>query len=117
VIRLVDAVERPDMITEIPVDAVPSLLGELEVVRARLWMRMLMNRVEPSTPNVRSHDRLLDPQEAANLIGVSIRWLYRHRRQLPFARPMSRKTLRFSSLGLQAWIAERHGRQRPDSLR
>jgi len=48
-------------------------------------------------------DRLLDPEEAARLLGVEVHWLYRHSKKLPFARKLSRKMLRFSERGLMKW--------------
>jgi predicted DNA-binding transcriptional regulator AlpA len=112
VIRLADVIERPDMITEIPVEVVPSLLGELETLRARLWTAILRTSANPLPAD--PADTLLDARAVAKALDVSTRWIYRHHRQLPFARPMSKKTLRFSSLGLQGWIAQQHGRQRRD---
>ncbi len=89
-----------------PLEA-PVLLGELERVRAMIWTRMM----NPS-PNHEGHqviecepDRLLTPQQAASLLGVGIRWLYRNSRRLPFTRRLSRKSLRFSEKGLRRWLA------------
>ena len=50
-------------------------------------------------------ESLLTPDDAANLLGVNRRWLYRHANTLPFARRISRKNLRFSEAGLRRWIA------------
>ena len=50
-------------------------------------------------------DRLLTPQKAAAILGVHVRWLYRHAAKLPFTRRMSRKNLRFSEVGLHRWLA------------
>lgn len=56
----------------------------------------------PSRP-----DRLLTVDEAAVLLGMAPRWLYRHASQLPFARHLSRKALRFSEAGLRRWLETR----------
>jgi excisionase family DNA binding protein len=50
---------------------------------------------------------MLDVDEAATLLGVSRRWLYRHGKTLPFTRPISRKVVRFSRAGIQRWLATR----------
>jgi len=50
---------------------------------------------------------LLTITEAAALIKMSPRWLYRHARNLPFTRRISRKALRFSRSGLDRWLAVR----------
>ena len=58
-------------------------------------------------------DILLAPEEAATILGVNSRWLYRHADKLPFTRRISRKNLRFSEAGLPRWIAAK----KPDSRR
>ena len=52
-------------------------------------------------------DRMLDVEEAAEVLGVTKRWLYRHAKQLPFTRPISRKIVRFSRGGITRWLATR----------
>jgi excisionase family DNA binding protein len=52
-------------------------------------------------------DRLLTPEEAAKLMNVNEAWLYRHAKQLPFAKKLSRKSLRFNEAGLRRWMAAR----------
>jgi predicted DNA-binding transcriptional regulator AlpA len=49
-------------------------------------------------------DRLLTPEEAAEILGQDVRWLYRHANKLSFTRRISRKNLRFSEAGLRRWI-------------
>ena len=56
---------------------------------------------------VLSSDRLLTVGEAAALLGVSVKWLYRHAGRLPFARRLSPKVLRFSEVGLRKWTDRR----------
>ncbi|MBI2358327.1 MAG: helix-turn-helix domain-containing protein [Deltaproteobacteria bacterium] len=53
------------------------------------------------------YDRLLTPAEAAAILNVKPRWLYRHANRLPFTRRLSRKALRFSEAGLFRWQAAR----------
>jgi excisionase family DNA binding protein len=55
--------------------------------------------------NSNDRDALLTPDEAAAMIGVNRRWLYRHSAKLPFTRRISRKSLRFSEAGLHRWLA------------
>ena len=62
----------------------------------------------PDKPTVESHaDRLLTVEEAAGVLAVERTWLYRHADTLPFTRKLSPGTLRFSSNGLQRWMASR----------
>ena len=54
---------------------------------------------EPPAP-----DRLLTPKEASSLLGVTVRWLYRHAGKFTFTRKLSRKVLRFHEAGLRRFI-------------
>jgi predicted DNA-binding transcriptional regulator AlpA len=53
-------------------------------------------------------DRLLTAEEAAQRLGVTVRWLYDHARDLTFAKRLSRKCLRFSEAGLRRYLERRN---------
>lgn len=55
----------------------------------------------------RDEDRLLDAEEASRLLSVSSDWLYRRAKRLPFTRKLGPKMLRFSSQGIQKYLATR----------
>jgi excisionase family DNA binding protein len=61
------------------------------------------------TLNRDSADELLSVEAAAEWLGVSADYLYRHNGQLPFSRRMGRKLL-FSSAGIDAFIRQKRGR-------
>jgi excisionase family DNA binding protein len=61
----------------------------------------------PATSPASTRGDLLTVDEAAAMLRVSPRWLYRHARTLPFARKLSRKVLRFSRAGIERWLASR----------
>jgi predicted DNA-binding transcriptional regulator AlpA len=64
----------------------------------------------PLCPNGNGHHapaRLLTVAEAAPLLGVTPRWLYRHAPTLPFAKRLGPKTLRFDADGLAKWTGRR----------
>jgi excisionase family DNA binding protein len=114
--RLANLLQISEQVTAVAPQDVPALLAELEALRARLWTRLLATDTVPPA-DARQPDRLLTPAEAAAVLSVPLRWIYRHHNQLPFTRRMSRKRLRFSEAGVQTWIADRHGRQGPALLR
>jgi predicted DNA-binding transcriptional regulator AlpA len=60
-----------------------------------------------AAPESTEVDCLLTPEVAAQRLGQTRRWLYRHAKTLPFARRLSRKALRFSERGLERWLAAR----------
>lgn len=59
--------------------------------------------VSPPTPT-KTEAELLTPTEAAKRLGVSVRWLYRHHRKLPFARKLAPRVLRFDAAALDRWV-------------
>lgn len=52
---------------------------------------------------VPTSDRNLTVEEAAQRLGVSEQWLYRHSKTLPFAKKLSHRQLRFSERGMARW--------------
>ena len=52
-----------------------------------------------------SADDLLTVEEVSGILKVSVRWVYRHAKALPFSRRLSRKVLRFSRAGMARWLA------------
>ncbi len=49
-------------------------------------------------------DRLLDVEEASQLLGTTPSWLRRHS-GLPFVRRLGRRTIRYSAVAITKWIA------------
>jgi len=88
---------------------IPALLAHLAGVQVVLLARLVSagngNGAVVKAPA--EPDKLLTAEEAAPILGVTPRWLYRHARQLPFARRLSRKALRFSDAGLRRYMASR----------
>jgi excisionase family DNA binding protein len=83
----------------------PGFLAQLEQIRAVAWLRL----TTPSTVTPQVPDELLSVEAAAEWLGVSADYLYRHNGQLPFSRRMGRKLL-FSSAGIDAFIRQKRGR-------
>jgi len=78
----------------------PAFLGELEHVRIVALTRI-------SSPAVEARpDQLVEVPEAADRLGVSTDYLYRHSKRFPFTRRMGRKLL-FSSNGLDLYLRKR----------
>lgn len=87
-----------------------ALLSHVALIQAALVARLLAAQAENAgadTPSPDPPERLLTPEEAAARLGVTRRYLYRHAKALPFARRLSRKTLRFDARGLAKWLAAR----------
>lgn len=102
---LAELVHSPQLAADLPPESILPLLNKLNVLE-----RILLTRL-PEIPTIAKenkamllNDHLLNPEEAAVRLNVTVKWLYRHAKQLPFARKLSRKALRFSEQGLQRWL-------------
>ena len=97
--RLVDAVS---------VEEGPALLGDLERLKARLWLRLnSASRPALASPEPRKPDRLLSVTETAKMLGVQPRWVYDHTDEIPARVRLPGKVVRFSERKLERWIAQR----------
>ena len=108
--NLADLLQDPQRVAEVPAEHVPALLCQLSVLQTALAARLAAgppaqqgNGPAPSP----APDRLLTVAEAAALLRASPKYLYRHHKRLPFARPLGRRMLRFSEAGLQKWLAQK----------
>lgn len=97
---------------DVPCSQVPFLLSQLAVAQtalaaaqAKLLARMLS--LSDSQTAAENDDRWLSADEAAELLKVDRKWLYRRVKSLPFSRRLSRKKLLFSEVGLREWMATR----------
>ena len=52
-------------------------------------------------------ERLLTAEDASAMLSVSVDWLYRNSKKLPFTRKLAPKMLRFSHQGILKWLATR----------
>jgi predicted DNA-binding transcriptional regulator AlpA len=102
--QLITSLEQ--VIAQTEPSACPLLLGELERLRAILWGRMLHTESAPAPQS--DNGRYLTVQEVVTRFGVTDRWLYRHKRQMPHSQP-SRKVLLFPESAIQKWFAGRKG--------
>jgi len=87
---------------ELPAEDLPVLLGQLETAKAVAWQR-LTAKPEPVEAE---HDELLPVELAAERLGVSRDYVYRHHSQYPFTRRQGRKLL-FSALGIEKHIRQK----------
>jgi predicted DNA-binding transcriptional regulator AlpA len=84
---------------------VASIQGQLAAVSNALSARLLADAAAGSVPRPGGVEHLLDVQEAAARLGMSIDWLYRHAPKLPFTRHVGRRSVKFDPTGLARWVA------------
>jgi predicted DNA-binding transcriptional regulator AlpA len=92
-------------VDRLPADQLPGAIGALESVKARAWAR-LVNPV-PAETSPDDADKTVDVHGAAQLLGMSPTWVYRHADTLPFTRRVGGRALRFSVAGIRRYLAAR----------
>ena len=102
-----DLSSNPQRALVLPVDVVASLLGRCEIVHEALKNALAVKMSPVAATEPIADDRLLTVEEASAMSGLPIKYLYRHSRDLPFAKHISRKMLRFSAVGLKKWMAQK----------
>jgi excisionase family DNA binding protein len=80
------------------IDLIPREL--LPAALARIASRLL--EAQAAKPN---GDRLLTPDQAAERLGVSVKWVYRHQDDLGAVR-LSGRALRIPAARLEAYVAQ-----------
>jgi hypothetical protein len=108
--RRMESVSKPGTKPELPDDS--GMLVTLTVGELRALVSAEVRAALQHDPVIEK-EKLLTPEQAADILGQTVRWVYRHAGKLPFTRRISRKNLRFSEAGLRRWIALR----KPDSRR
>ena len=101
----------PTQVESIAPEAIPRLLGLLRAIEVTLLAKLTKESLKLAPSQAPSpEDRLLTVDEAARLLRVTPRWLYRNAGRLPFTRRLSRKALRFSEVGLRRHLTARQYR-------
>jgi predicted DNA-binding transcriptional regulator AlpA len=85
--------------TDVSPSDVPELAGRLEALKVRLVLRLQTPAAAPVAVQG-DEDRLLDPQQAAALLGVKVSWIYDHSAEFSPVR-LPGRLLRFSESKLR----------------
>ena len=91
----------PARVAGLTCEEAAALFTRLASVQSALAARLAAGpTIAPARASDPTSDRLLSPAEAAALLGVPIRWLYRNKRKLGVLR-LSRKVIRFPEAELR----------------
>ena len=107
-----DLIAHPERAAGVPLDRIPGLLAQIASEQAGLaaLQTALAARLvaAPDSGTAREpEDRLLMAVDVAQALGVTVRWVQRRARRLPFARKLSEHAIRYSEAGLRRWMAHR----------
>ncbi len=103
---LADLIEKPELVRDVPMGTIPALMGQCAALQSGLAARLACTPTSVDSSPMET-DQLLTAEEAAKVLGVSPRWVYRHASGLPFTRRLSPKAIRFNQAGLRKWLATR----------
>ena len=87
-------------------DALVDLVGDLEKIKGIAYAR-LASRTTAPPPVSDEGDRLLTAEQAAPLLGLTVKQL-RRRRNLSFRKTLGRRTIRYSESGIERWLARKN---------
>jgi predicted DNA-binding transcriptional regulator AlpA len=104
---LTDLMNDSERISALPRDAIAELRGQIAKLDTLLLSRLLTGEQHQLGMD---GDRLLTVAEAAQKLGATEDWLYRHANNLPFAVRVGKKHLRFSEAGMERYIWQRVGK-------
>lgn len=88
-----------------PVGDLPRLVGDLACLTAMADLRVRTGMPPPSSQPV-GEIRYLDATDVAQRFHVTTKWLYRHKKEMPYSQP-SRKVLLFPEVAITKWFASR----------
>jgi predicted DNA-binding transcriptional regulator AlpA len=92
----------------VPEEQIPAVIATFGAWQTQLAARLMSSPATVSAPEVRpdeESDRPLTTVQVAEMLGHSTKWVYRHVKNLPFARRIGPRDYRFSLLGLRKWQA------------
>jgi predicted DNA-binding transcriptional regulator AlpA len=106
----------PAAIASLPQAELPATLTHLAALQTAIAARLaerngsVGNGTISGGTNDSGPKGLLDVRQAAERLGMSPDWLYRHAKRLPFTCRVGRRAVKFDSRGLDRWIAARSRR-------
>ena len=106
--KLADLITEPGKVSDVPIEAIAKLRGQLSELDTMLLSRLLGAGGNGNVES-REGDRLLTVTEAAGKLGKSKDALYRHANKFPFTVRDGRQ-VRFSEKGIEKYIRQRTGR-------
>jgi predicted DNA-binding transcriptional regulator AlpA len=92
----------PEVMQNFSHEQIAPLILQLASIQSTLAAKLLDPSLRTQSQSAEP-DALLTAEQAAQQLSVTPHWLYRHWKQLPFSRRLSRKTLRFSENGIRKW--------------
>jgi hypothetical protein len=95
----------PEVVDQVPIEAVPGVMMQLTALALRLGVRLASAAAQPPTPP--EPDELLDAAQTAAMIRRSVSWVRRQGHTLPgFSQPQGKGTAaRWSRRQLAGWIS------------
>ena len=95
-----------EALDQVPAEDLPALALYLAALQGRAAARSLEACTRITAASSNGSEALLDVRDAAARLNLSVDWLYKHAKELPFTRRLGR-AVRFDPGGLARWLAHR----------
>jgi hypothetical protein len=105
VIDLAELLLHPEQVSAVPTSSIPYLRGELAKFDTMLLARILDERNRRDEKS-NEFDQLLNVQQAAAKLGVSVDYIYKRAPVFPFTVREGRRVL-FSQQGVERYLLEK----------
>jgi hypothetical protein len=103
-----EILRNPRMAAGLPQSTVRDLLRRCAAAQSILVVELRPEEgVSDPMVTAPEDDRMLTAKEASELLRRNVRWLYRHRKQLPFIRQISARSFLCSERGIRQWLDRR----------
>lgn len=106
---VVRSVVREQFVRDAPAEKLPEILvslnnAETEVARLKaiVWQRLMTPAHQPAPDDV-----MLNVEDAAKLLALTVPQLKRRARTYPFTKKLGRKTTVYSQRGIERWLKQR----------
>jgi predicted DNA-binding transcriptional regulator AlpA len=99
--------DHPERVGEVPAAELPAIVLRLAALQSAVAARLTAEATSAPAASEQAPEKLLDVRQAAERVGMSADWLYRHKDKLPFTRLVGTRTVRFSDAGITRWLAHR----------
>ena len=107
--KLKELLENPLVLEQTRSEEIADLRGELARIDSLLLARLVSPNGNGQAEHPAQPDRRLSVEQAAEKLGMSKDWLYRHAHGLPFTIRIGRG-LGFSEAGIERYLRQRAGR-------
>lgn len=97
---------QPSLVAELNPQQLASLIGQLEQLKALCWARLVGSPVTTKETDTIEPSRMLKPAEASEILRRDLRWIYRHKKTLPFVVQITKRSIVCDERRMLLWLKQ-----------